>query len=261
MGVVCASQDPAMNDTTLMKTSNEISSSLSSDGGVDKLGVTNDDEILTETREFTGSSFDDLKSFFANDVSDGDTVYLGKIDLTSNWGSYQHNVISISKNNLIIRGGSVDDPNGFSTLNGNNAGILQLTGSGITLANINFVNAGHNGDKGSAINIQGSDCTIANCTFDNCKSTDGGAIYGDTSASNIAFENCNFTNNEAQYNFGIGGAVYILADNWQFNDCNFEKNKAATSGGAIHVASGGNLKLMDVISQKTPVQVMVTVVL
>ena len=234
VGVVCASQDPAMNDTTLMKTSNEISSSLSSDGGVDKLGATEDEEILKADWVVSGNTFGDIQTAI-NNAGNGDTIYLGGQTFTASGSA-----INVNKN-VIICGGTSDSPTSRSTLNGNNGNVIfTLSASGIILNNINFINAdsGSNID-GGAVNIQASDCTISDCSFDNCKSTKGGAIYISSSGSNTKMENCEFTNNEAKWS-NNGGAVYMEASNCQFTNCNFEKN-SAVYGGAIQVASGGNL--------------------
>ncbi|MBR6992987.1 MAG: right-handed parallel beta-helix repeat-containing protein, partial [Methanobrevibacter sp.] len=195
----------------------------------DTLQATDDNEILTATHTPAGSTIKDIQDLFSSGVvQPGDTVYLGNTTYTSgDWQSWQHNVVNVNVDNIIISGGNNDDS--FSTLNGGGCCIFQLTGSGITLTNINFVNTGHNGDKGSAVNIQNSDCRITNCNFNNCVSTDGGAIYTSTSASNTVIDNCNFTNNQAEYNNGYGGAIYLGSDS-EITNCNFNGNTAQMYG-------------------------------
>jgi hypothetical protein len=196
---------------------------------------------LTASHEFTGSTFADLQEFLdSEDVAEGDTIYLGNNEYTSEWYSWQHNVINVNKAGLNIIGGTSDNPNGFSTLNGNGACIFKINAPNVSLSNIRFVNSGHNGEAGSAINIQASGCTITSCSFDDCKSTDGGAIYGSDSASNTVLSDCNFTNNNAQYNNGNGGAVYLEGDA-TITNCNFNQNTAATSYGAVYVGGSATV--------------------
>ncbi len=223
VGVVSASQDPAMNDTTLMKTSNEISSSLSSDGGVDKLGVTEDEEILKADWVVSGNTFTDIQTAI-NNASNGDTIYLGGKTFTASGST-----INVNKN-VIICGGTSANPDSVSTLtgNGNNNVMFTLSASGIILKNINFINS--NGDSAvGAISIQASDCTISDCSFDYCKAQNGGAIYGSSSASNTKIDNCNFTNNEGKW-YGNGGAIYLEGTSCEIRNSIFESNSAGHYG-------------------------------
>lgn len=232
VGVVCASQDPAMNDTTLMKTSNEISSSLSSDGGVDKLGVTEDEEILKVDHVVSGTTFGNIQTAI-NNAANGDTIYLGGQTFTASGST-----ITVNKN-VTICGGTIANPNTVSTLNGNGNGhaIFSLNASGIVLTNINFINGNHGNDQtAGAIEVQSSDCTISNSTFENCAGTRGGAIHGTASSSNLKIDNCNFTNNRGDWGGNIGD-VYLEGSNGEIDNCNFNGG----SNGVIYATSGVNI--------------------
>ena len=158
MGVAFAT-DTSMDDLTTSTNGGDVVELTLPESGVDdNLQATDDNEILTATHTPAGSTIQDIQDLFDSGVvQPGDTVYLGNTSYTSNWQSWQHNVVNVNVDNIIISGGNNDDS--FSTLNGGGCCIFQLSGSGITLTNINFVNTGHNGDKGSAVNIQNSDCT------------------------------------------------------------------------------------------------------
>ena len=220
-----------MNDTTLMKTSNEISSSLSSDGGVDKLGVTEDEEILKADWVVSGNTFADIQTAI-NNAGNGDTIYLGGQTFTGTVST-----INVNKN-VIICGGTIDSPTSSSTLNGNGNSnrIFTLSASGIVLTNVNIINAKHNNGGPGAIEVQSSNCTISNSTFENCAGTIGGAIHGTSSASNLKIDNCNFTNNRGDWGGNIGD-VYLEGSNGEIDNCNFNGG----SNGVIYATSGVNI--------------------
>lgn len=85
--------------------------------------------------------------------------------------------------------------------------------------------------------------TITNSKFQNCKAIMGGAIYADSKGLTIL--KSNFTENTATkepnsilYNYGRGGALYLLCtDNTKcpstINDTVFSSNTAYSNGGAI----------------------------
>ena len=154
--------------------------------------------------------------------------------------------IVISKNNFIIDGANhIIDGSGM-------ARIFKVTGTNVTLKNINFVNgyANYGGaiyfsDNGAVTNCtfnnnkgfrEGGaiyfnvDGTVTNCTFnENHESDKGGAIY----ANRAAIINSTFTNNRASED---GGAIYIKNDGIITN-CTFTKN-IARNGGAIYIKNG-----------------------
>ena len=109
VGVVCASEDSAMNGTTLMNTNDEMLSVSPdmADGG--NLKITNDEE-LSAAHVVSGNTFNDIQTAI-NNAASGDIIYLGGKTFTSS-GS----IINVNKNVTII-GGTSDNPNGFSTLN------------------------------------------------------------------------------------------------------------------------------------------------
>ncbi|MEE3490250.1 MAG: right-handed parallel beta-helix repeat-containing protein [Methanobrevibacter sp.] len=221
-----------MNDTTLMKTSNEISSSLSSDGGVDKLGATEDEEILKADWVVSGNTFGDIQTAI-NNAGNGDTIYLGGKTFTAS-----SSTITVNKT-VTICGGTIANPNTVSTLNGNGNGhaIFTLSASGIVLTNINFINGNHGNDQtAGAIEVQSSNCTISNSTFVNCAGARGGAIYSASSASNLKIDYCNFTDNRGDWGKNVGD-VYLEGSNGEINNCNFKGG----SFGAIYATSGVNI--------------------
>ncbi len=221
-----------MNDTTLMNTNDGISDSLSSDGDVGKLGVTNDDEILKADWVVSGNTFTDIQTAI-NNAADGDTIYLGGQTFTASGST-----INVNKN-VIICGGTSDSPTSSSTLNGNgnSHAIFSLSASGIVLTNINFINGNHGSDQtAGAIEVQSSDCTISNSTFENCAGTRGGAIHGTASSSNLKIDNCNFTENRGDWGTTVGD-VYLEGSNGEIDNCNFNGG----SNGAIYASSNVNI--------------------
>ena len=118
-------------------------------------------------------------------------------------------VITIERSNLIIYGGTEEEPYKSSTLNGKN------------LSGIITVNSGCNNIKFIGIN------------FINGKSVYGGAIYFASGSDNNKWYDCTFTNNRANKN---GGAIYFASGSNSYNswyDCTFNKNIAFWDGGAI----------------------------
>jgi hypothetical protein len=105
-----------ISDLSSASDSNDISNEISN--ADDSADDTSDDVItgssskevlgankLYASHDFTGTSFDDLQTFLNSDeIQEGDTIYLGNIDLTSGWQSWQHNVINVNKAGLNIIG-------------------------------------------------------------------------------------------------------------------------------------------------------------
>ena len=240
LGAASAADETHLNTTIQSTSGDDISPTLSnaiSDG--DSFQASADNEVLSASHTVSGTSVQDIINLINSDeVTDGDTVYLGGQTFSADWQEWGGNLITVNKR-LIISGGSSENPNGFSTINAQ-IRLFDLETSGITLTNINFLNARGGNGPASAIYVNAPDCTIKNCLFDNCQYQDGGAVHISSEGTNTKFNNCNFTNNVAR-NTRFGGAVYIEASDCQFNDCNFEKNTGQRGGGAIHVASGSNL--------------------
>jgi hypothetical protein len=243
MGVVSASQDSAMNNMTLTKMSDEMSDSLSGGSAMDKLQISNDNEILTATdHDFSGSTMEELQTFLnSGNVQAGDTVYLGNKTISStSWQPYGQR-INLNIANLVISGGTSSNPNSFSSISAD-GGKFQVSASGITLKNINLINT-YNGDQNcNGIIIQSSDCTINDCTFDNFVGSMGGAIRVESSGTNAHINGCTFTNNRAIWD-ARGGAIYIDASNVEVENCHFEGN-TANQGGAFY-SNNANSQISD----------------
>ena len=164
MGVVSASQDSAMNNMTLTKTDDDvIYESLPSDSAEGYLQAS-DNELLSATHDISGSTVQDIKNYFdSGAVHEGDTVYLGNKDFTSNWQQWDGNQVNVNVANVIITGGSSSNPNGFSTINANYAKVFSFNAAGITLSNVKILNSNSGSGPGSAVYVQSSDCKINNC--------------------------------------------------------------------------------------------------
>ena len=242
VGVVCASEDSAMNNITLTDTGDAISQSMSSDSLMDELQISEDNEILSADHDLSGSTLQQIQQYFDNgNVAEGDTVYLGNNDITSSWSDYNGGPININVANIVITGGSISNPNGFSTINANTGKVFSFNAPGITLNNVKILNSNGGNGPASALYVDASDCTINNCLFDNCQYQGGGAVHISDQGTNTKFNNCNFTNNVGRHS-NSGGAVFIEASDCEFTGCNFEEDSAAHVG-AIHVASVFNLKI------------------
>ena len=186
------------------------------------------DGILSASHDLSGSTLQEIQNYLnSGSVAEGDTIYLGNQTWTSgNWGPWDGNqVVKVNIPNLIISGGTSDNPSSFATLSAGSK-IFQLNAPGITLTNILFTNTGD--APQCAVNIQASDCTIENCVFDNCRNQNGGAIQASQAASNTVIDNCNFTNCQAIWS-SSGGAIYYQGSDLTVTDCNFDSN-SGTSG-------------------------------
>ena len=118
IGAASAADDALLNETTLKSTNSgdAISPMLSNDFTDDGSLQSNDDnEMLSATHDVSGNTFNDISNLInSGNVNDGDIIYLGNKDFTAS-----DNLITVNKK-LTILGGSSDNPDGFSTLNGNN---------------------------------------------------------------------------------------------------------------------------------------------
>ena len=94
VGVVNASQDPTMNNMTLTTMSDDISGSLSGESAMDKLQISNDNEILAADIVVSGNTFNDIQTAI-NSASSGDTIYLGGKTFTGSGST-----IDVNKNDI-----------------------------------------------------------------------------------------------------------------------------------------------------------------
>ena len=144
---------------------------------------------LSANYYFNGGNLDQLNTYLnSNNFQYGDVLYLGNITCSGS------TAVNINHNGLIIRGGSGNNPNGYSTLRGINSRIFNINANGVTLENLIFVN-GH--------------------------ADNGGAIFSSDGASNGRIVNCSFINNTAD---DSGGAVKLMQHDWTFQDCTFINN-------------------------------------
>ena len=198
----------------------------------EKISTVNDDsslkeiennEILKTNSENTtlktlvgGNTFADIQTAIDSAAS-GDTLELD--------GLYKGSgtPVIIDKNNLTIVGNdAILDAQGQSR-------IFNITGTGIILKNIGFIN-GNATDKGGAIYWYGVNGAVNDCNFTNNKAAQmGGAIYW--YAYNGSISNSNFVNNTAESN---GGAIYT-AESLTLNNVTFISNYASKNGGAVAV--------------------------
>ena len=216
VGSVSATED---NITTLSQdTYNEI--------GPEEISAGNDDSSLKEMENneifetsVSGDTFADIQTAIDSAAS-GDTIELD--------GLYKGSgtAIVIDKNNLTILGnGAILDGQGQSR-------ILNVTGTGIILKNMNFIN-GNVTDNGGAVYWYGDNGAINNCNFANNKATQrGGAIYW--YGVNGTISNSNFTNNTVKKYGGSAIQWDAHSVNGTINNCNFTNNSGAQKGGAIY---------------------------
>ena len=222
MGSVSAIND---NITDLSQdTDNAIAQEKISTGNDDSsLKEIENNELLKTNPENTtlktlvgGNTFADIQTAIDSAAS-GDTLELN--------GLYKGSgtPVIIDKNNLTIVGNdAILDAQGQSR-------IFNITGTGIILKNIGFIN-GNATDKGGAIYWYGVNGAVNDCNFTNNKAAQmGGAIYW--YAYNGSISNSNFVNNTAESN---GGAIYT-AESLTLNNVTFISNYASKNGGAVAV--------------------------
>ena len=214
-----------------------VHESLLGDSIDDNLQLSDDDLLSATTHDLSDkSTVQDIKDYFANgNVHEWDTVYLGNKVYSSSWSQWDGHVIDVNVANVIISGGNSSNPDGFSTINANQARVFSFNAAGITLKNVKIVDSQGGNGPASAVYIAASDCTIDNCAFDSCQVNKGGAIYGTDSASNTKITNCNFTGNYAKWG-GSGGAIYLEGSGNEIDGCNFDGNTADSNYGAVYSA-------------------------
>ena len=225
MGSVSAIND---NITDLSQdTDNAIAQEKISTGNDDSSlkEIENNEILKTNPKNTTlktlvgGNTFADIQTAIDSAAS-GDTLELN--------GLYKGSgtPVIIDKNNLTIVGNdAILDAQGQSR-------IFNITGTGIILKNIGFIN-GNATDKGGAIYWYGVNGAINDCNFANNKAAQmGGAIYW--YGANGSINNSNFISNTAEkYS---GGAIQWNTNsaNGTVNGCNFTNNIGTQRGGAVY---------------------------
>lgn len=221
MGSVGAADD---NITTSSQDTHDEIGQEDISAGIDDSGL--NEAILEANLENTtlktsvsGDTFADIQTAI-DSAGAGDTIELD--------GLYKGSgtAITIDKNNLTLIGND-------ATLDGQGQSrILNITGTGVILKNIKFIN-GNTTDNGGAICWYGADGLIDNCSFANNVATQrGGAIYW--CGVNGTVNNSNFTNNTAT-KFS-GGAIQWAENstNGTVNNCSFTNNIGTQRGGAVY---------------------------
>ena len=191
----------------------------SDDSGLNEQILEANHENTSLKTSVSGDTFADIQTAI-DSAGDGDTIELD--------GLYKGSgtAITIDKNNLTLIGND-------ATLDGRGQSrILSITGTGVILKNIKFIN-GNSTDNGGAICWYGADGRIDNCSFTGNTATQrGGAIYW--CAVNGTVNNSNFTNNTAA-KFS-GGAIQWDGNfsNGRVNNCSFTNNIGTQKGGAVY---------------------------
>lgn len=216
MSFACASD---MNDTPISVEHNMPLESAQDNN----LKTDENNEILTGNPE----TFTQLD----NDINESQDTFELQNNYTFNneTDSNYTGGIVIDKSNFVVEG------NGYTINAQNQAQIFHITGSNVTLQNINFIN-GNGETNGGAIYFNEIG-TVINSTFtDNIamgtSETSGGAIYFNGTGTMI---NCEFYENYADY----GGAIFA-GKNTKIEDCEFYANNAKY-GGAIYIVQNGTI--------------------
>ena len=115
-------------DELNMTDGGSLSVPISDSADDSSLSVSNDDEILSATHDFSGSTVGQLKTLIeGGTVQPGDTIYLGNQDISSTWTEWDGNqIINVNVPNVVISGGSSSNPNGISTINANFLKLLTF---------------------------------------------------------------------------------------------------------------------------------------
>jgi hypothetical protein len=166
-----------------------------------------------------------------NVASDGDIITVAN-------GSYTGDNLT---SDVQVTIESVNGPTNTTITASGSDPIFSLTGGASDLLIDGFSITGTDG--ASAIDASAATATFENCIFyGNAGVTGGGAMLADDSA--FTFENCVFANNTAS---GNGGALNIDAtSSAALYNCSFTGN-SAVQGGAIWVAAGGGLDILNSI--------------
>ena len=164
-------------------------------------------------------SFESLQTLIDNTLS-GDMLIL-----TSDYNGTGF-PITISKPIVIDGQGHTLDARGLSS-------IFYVSTDGVTLSNLNLVNAFNNEDGGAVYfdNIG----VVTTCDFvNNTASKDGGAIYFKSSGN---LTDCTFFINTASEN---GGAIFS-SNSANVINCIFKDNAAGKDGGALHFLNNAHV--------------------
>lgn len=193
--------------------------------------VSDDENPLKSTHNL--NSGEDIQAEI-DSANEGDTIVLnGTFELSD--------AVKINKTINIIGhgdGATVKYPTAFISKPG--FFVIDKTASNVVLSNIKFV-SGDTSGNGGAILWQGSDGLISDCSFDNCnaKGGVGGAIF--LEANNCNVTNCKFNKNEAGKE---GGAIMLNGENCLIDNCTFNENRASKLGGAISITGSKGNKII-----------------
>ena len=200
----------------------EASDVQSSSGDNSLLNAKNNDTVLKESNTY---SFSDLNTKIANTATGG-TLELEENEIYINDDNYSSTGIVINKKITINGNGATIDAN-------EKGRIFQITGTGVTLNNITFINGQSN--QGGAVYWNGNDGMINNSVFKyNTATQHGGAVYWYKTGGKI--DNCDFSYNTATT---YGGAIYWNANNGALTNSNFTGNYA--NQGAVRWGGTGGV--------------------
>ena len=128
----------------------------------------------------------------------------------------------------IVKGHEVVIDGQGHTIYGNGKQAFYITGTGVTIQNLNFVDCS-NSTLGGAIYFANG-CNVRDCSFVNCSARSGGAIYFSDGGS---VSGCSFVNCSAKQG---GGAIYFNDDTPSLvSGCSFVNCSAESEGSAIYV--------------------------
>ena len=176
------------------------------------------------------NTFSHLNDLIRECIANGNNTVL--LDKNYTFDEILDSMLIISENNFII------DGNGY-VINGNSQSVaFKITGTNVTLKNINFINCNdfllknfklnnlnYSLHKGGSLCWEGLNGTLINCSFTDCScNNDGGAIYWNGLNGKII--NCSFTKNVAVHS--NGGAIYLNNDNIIIKNSNFKNNQATS---------------------------------
>ena len=189
-----------------------------------------DNQLSDTTPEANFSSIQDA----IDHAGDGDTIYLNGSTYT---GSEQINIGEV-KNDIVIIGGSKDNPGLIATLDAGGANrILNIEANNIVIKGIKFIN-GNTTQSGGAINWRGANATLENSIFaNNVAGINGGALV--LNSGNAIISNCSFINNTAKRN----GAAVVYGNNNTLTNIAFENNRVTEYTAALSIMTGSANKV------------------
>ena len=214
------------------------------------LGIDNSKDILGNSYEFEGSTFEQLQTKI-NELNPGDVLYIGNKSLISTWEPWGYpNIINVNTPNIKISGGSISNPTATSTLDGNLAKIFSLNANNITLTNLILTHSSSQINPAESVIITAPNCLIENCTIKKSKGQNGGGISANSNANGTIINNCNFTENQGIW-YGSGAAIKLEGPNSKITNCNFIENNAAN--GIVYL-SGFNTLIENCTFKKNTVE-------